>query len=79
MEKDMEKTKIPHYGRLTAPVKNGGAVKWTYRFSRYDADFIRKCAQALMDQTAQTERVFLVAGNGVQRDVLPDKMIGRRI
>lgn len=71
--------KVPHYGQLSNPVPKRNIVAWTYRLSRYDADFVRKCAQALMEQSAEITAVYLVAGNGTQRDCLPELRTGQKI
>lgn len=63
---------LPHYGMLEQQGDGQGRTVLCYRLGSYDADFIRKCAHALLGQADYISSVRTVAGNGVEKDVLTE-------
>ena len=61
--------------KLTGKQKRGPVMEYSFAFSRYDADFCRKCAATLMEQAKDATKLYRLEGNGTQKECTNDPTV----
>lgn len=61
--------------KLTGKQKRGSVMEYSFAFSRYDADFCRKCAATLMEQAKDATKLYRLEGNGTQKECTNDPTV----
>ena len=59
---------LPHYGAMQQQEDENGRNVFLYRLGKYDMDFCKKCAQALLSQAKSVTGVILMR-DGIERNI----------